>query len=30
MRQLSEHLAAQLKDLATRLDAIQNRISNVK
>jgi len=27
---LSEHLAAQLKDLATRLDAIQNRISNVK
>ena len=30
MRQLSEHLAAQLKDLAARLDAIQNRISNVK
>jgi len=30
MRQLSDHLAAQLKDLATRLDAIQNRISNLK
>ncbi len=30
MRQLSEHLASQLKDVATRLDAIQNRISNVK
>jgi len=30
MRQLSEHLAAQLKDLAARLDAIQNRITNVK
>ena len=30
MRQLSDHLAAQLKDLASRLDGIQNRISNIK
>lgn len=30
MRQLSDHLAAQLKDLAMRLDGIQNRISNIK
>lgn len=30
MRQLSEHLAGQLKELAERLDAIQNQLSNVK
>ena len=30
MRQLSENLASQLKELAARLDAIQERISNVK
>jgi len=30
MRQLSDSLAGQLKELAARLDAIQNRISNVK
>ena len=30
MRQLSEHLAGQLKELGARLDAIQNRIGNVK
>ena len=30
MRQLSDHLAAQLKELGTRLDAIQNRITNIK
>ena len=30
MRQLSDSLAGQLKELATRLDAIQARISNVK
>jgi hypothetical protein len=30
MRQLSDNLASQLKELAARLDAIQERISNVK
>ena len=30
MRQLSDSLAGQLKELAARLDAIQNRISDVK
>ena len=30
MRQLSDSLANQLKELGTRLDSIQNRISNVK
>ncbi|HEV8532038.1 MAG TPA: hypothetical protein VGT00_11520 [Methylomirabilota bacterium] len=30
MRQLSDSLASQLKELAARLDAIQNTISNVK
>ena len=30
MRQLSEHLATQLKELANRLDAIQGSVSNVK
>jgi hypothetical protein len=30
MRQMSEQLAAQLKDLASRLDAIQGLVSNVK
>ncbi len=30
MRQLSDNLASQLKELAGRLDAIQERISNVK
>jgi chromosome segregation ATPase len=30
MRRLSDSLASQLTELATRLDAIQNRISNVK
>jgi hypothetical protein len=30
MRQLSDSLASQLKELAARLDAIQNRISDVK
>jgi hypothetical protein len=30
MRQLSDHLAAQLKELGARLDAIQNRINNIK
>jgi hypothetical protein len=30
MRQLSDTLAGQLKELTARLDAIQNRISNVK
>jgi hypothetical protein len=30
MRQLSDSLTSQLKELAARLDAIQNRISNVK
>lgn len=30
MRQLSEHLAGQLKELGARLDAIQNRLSNVQ
>jgi len=30
MRQLSDHLAAQLKELASRLDGIQNRITNIK
>jgi len=30
MRQLSDHLATQLKELGARLDAIQNRISNIK
>jgi len=30
MRQLSDNLASQLKELAARLDAVQERISNVK
>ena len=30
MRQLSDNLASQLKELTARLDAIQERISNVK
>ena len=30
IRQLSEGLAGQLKDLAARLDAIQNKIQNLK
>jgi hypothetical protein len=30
MRQLSDNLAAQLKDLATRLDALQGKVSNIK
>lgn len=30
MRQLSDTLASQLKDLAARLEAIQNRVSNLK
>jgi hypothetical protein len=30
MRQLSEHLAGQLKELASRLDAIQGLVTNVK
>jgi chromosome segregation ATPase len=30
MRQLSDNLASQLKELAARLDAIQDRISDVK
>ena len=30
MRQLSEHLAGQLKELANRLDAIQGLVTNVK
>jgi len=30
MRQLSDSLASQLKELAARLNAIQNRVSNVK
>jgi len=30
MRELSDNLASQLKELAARLDAIQERISNVK
>jgi hypothetical protein len=30
VRQLSEGLAGQLKELAGRLDAIQNKIQNIK